>query len=370
MCIRDRASDVANAIFDGTDAVMLSGETAVGAYPVEAVKTIARISSRAEEALLSEKLPARAGSAAEKNITDAISYAGCSVSEDLEAAAIITPTESGHTARMVSKHRPRAPIIAVAPRYGVAAGLKLTWGVTPVLCPPAETTDEMFFNAIGASKRAGLIKEGDLVVITAGVPVGVSGTTNLLRVETVGEIVLKGTGIGKKAVFGKAVVIRDPAELEAVERGQIIIARSTDSSFLPALELSLIHIFSMPDIDIDFADDKRDRILSYVAGKYGAERVAQIITFGTMAARGAVRDVGRALAFPYGEVDRVAKMIPNEIGMTISRALEQSRELKEIYHEEERYRRLLDTSRAVEGLPRHASTHAAGVVISLSLIHI
>lgn len=121
---------------------------------------------------------------------------------------------------------------------------------------------------------------------------------------------------------------------------------------------------SMPDIDIDFADDKRDRILSYVAGKYGAERVAQIITFGTMAARGAVRDVGRALAFPYGEVDRVAKMIPNEIGMTISRALEQSRELKEIYHEEERYRRLLDTSRAVEGLPRHASTHAAGVVIS------
>lgn len=233
---RAEASDVANAIFDGTDAVMLSGETAVGAYPVEAVKTIARISSRAEEALLSEKLPARAGSAAEKNITDAISYAGCSVSEDLEAAAIITPTESGHTARMVSKHRPRAPIIAVAPRYGVAAGLKLTWGVTPVLCPPAETTDEMFFNAIGASKRAGLIKEGDLVVITAGVPVGVSGTTNLLRVETVGEIVLKGTGIGKKAVFGKAVVIRDPAELEAVERGQIIIARSTDSSFLPALE--------------------------------------------------------------------------------------------------------------------------------------
>ncbi len=121
---------------------------------------------------------------------------------------------------------------------------------------------------------------------------------------------------------------------------------------------------SMPDIDIDFADDKRDRILSYVAGKYGAERVAQIITFGTMAARGAVRDVGRALAFPYGEVDRVAKMIPNEIGMTINRALEQSRDLKELYQEEERYRRLLDTSMAVEGLPRHASIHAAGVVIS------
>ena len=121
---------------------------------------------------------------------------------------------------------------------------------------------------------------------------------------------------------------------------------------------------SMPDIDIDFCDDKRELVLNYVAQKYGADRVAQIITFGTMAARGAVRDVGRALAFPYGEVDRVAKMIPNEIGMTISRALEQSRELQALYHGDERYRQLLDTSMAVEGMPRHASIHAAGVVIS------
>lgn len=121
---------------------------------------------------------------------------------------------------------------------------------------------------------------------------------------------------------------------------------------------------SMPDIDIDFSDDKRNRVLSYVTEKYGAERVAQIITFGTMAARGAVRDVGRVLAFPYGEVDRVAKMIPTEIGMTISRALEQNKELQALYQEEERFRQLLDRSMAVEGMPRHASTHAAGVVIS------
>ncbi|NLA12494.1 MAG: DNA polymerase III subunit alpha [Firmicutes bacterium] len=127
---------------------------------------------------------------------------------------------------------------------------------------------------------------------------------------------------------------------------------------------------SMPDIDIDFSDDKRNRVLSYVSEKYGAERVAQIITFGTMAARGAVRDVGRALAFPYGEVDRIAKMIPTEIGMTIERALEQNRELQALYRDEERYRQLLDTSMAVEGLPRHASTHAAGVVISREpLVH-
>ena len=121
---------------------------------------------------------------------------------------------------------------------------------------------------------------------------------------------------------------------------------------------------SMPDIDIDFSDDKRNLVLNYVAEKYGAERVAQIITFGTMAARGAVRDVGRALAFAYGDVDRIAKMIPNEIGMTIGRALNQSKELQAIYREDERYQKLLDTSMAVEGMPRHASTHAAGVVIS------
>ena len=120
---------------------------------------------------------------------------------------------------------------------------------------------------------------------------------------------------------------------------------------------------SMPDIDIDFCDDKRDRILSYVCDKYGQEKVAQIITFGTMAARAAVRDVGRALAIPYAEVDRIAKLIPMEPKMTISKALKQSKDLKALY-KEEKYRYLLDTSMAVEGMPRHASTHAAGVVIA------
>jgi len=120
---------------------------------------------------------------------------------------------------------------------------------------------------------------------------------------------------------------------------------------------------SMPDIDIDFCDDKRDKVLTYVCEKYGQERVAQIITFGTMAARAAVRDVGRALAIPYAEVDKIAKLIPMEPKMTIARALEQSKELKMLYREEG-YRKLLDTSMAVEGMPRHASTHAAGVVIA------
>ncbi len=182
---RAEASDVANAILDGTDAVMLSGETAVGNHPIEAVQTMARISRRAEDALNYERILADSAAAVEKNVTDAISYATCNVAGELGAAAIITPTESGHTAQMISKYRSPAPVIAVTPHYRVAAQLQLTWGVTPVLYPPAETTDEMFLTAIEASLGTGLVQEGDLVVITAGVPVGVSGTTNLLRVETV-----------------------------------------------------------------------------------------------------------------------------------------------------------------------------------------
>ncbi|MEW5921651.1 MAG: DNA polymerase III subunit alpha [Bacillota bacterium] len=121
---------------------------------------------------------------------------------------------------------------------------------------------------------------------------------------------------------------------------------------------------SMPDIDIDFCYERRDEVIRYVVEKYGEERVAQIITFGTMAARLAVRDVGRALGFNYGEVDRVAKMIPHELHMTIDRALDLNKDLQELYHSDKRYRRLLDTSRRIEGLSRHSSTHAAGVVIA------
>ncbi len=121
---------------------------------------------------------------------------------------------------------------------------------------------------------------------------------------------------------------------------------------------------SMPDIDIDFSDDKRDLIINYVCEKYGQDRVAQIITFGTMAARAAVRDVGRALAISYAEVDKIAKMVPNELKMTIKKALKQSKELNLVYKNEEKYHYLIDTSMAVEGMPRHASIHAAGVVIA------
>lgn len=233
---RAEASDVANAIFDGTDAVMLSGETAIGRFPVEAVQTMSRIAERTEEGLGYKRIMDEMSLVIKKTVTDAISYATSHIAYELGADAIITATQSGHTARMVSKYKPRAPIVAVSSRRQVASQLTLTWGVHAIICPPVNSTDDMFFNAIQAALKEDLIKDGNLVVITAGVPVGVSGTTNLLRVETVGEIIVKGTGIGKSAASGTAVVVKKDSDLEKVQEGQIIITGMTNKNYLPALE--------------------------------------------------------------------------------------------------------------------------------------
>ncbi|MGI6097479.1 MAG: pyruvate kinase [Dethiobacteria bacterium] len=233
---RAEASDVANAIFDGTDAVMLSGETAVGKYPVQAVKTMARIAERTEQALQYEAMLDYFEPALEKTVTDAISYATCHTAHKLGAKAIITATQSGHTARMVSKYKPRAQIIAVTPKERVATRLTLTWGVTPLLCPPTENTDEMFNAASEAALKAGLIEEGDLVVITAGVPVGVAGTTNLLRVFTVGKILIRGMGIGKKAVTGSVFVVDKTEKIKRIKEGQILVIRAVEREYIGDIE--------------------------------------------------------------------------------------------------------------------------------------
>ncbi len=235
---RAEASDVANAIFDGTDAVMLSGETAIGRFPVEAVETMSSIASHTENALEYKKILQERGKSIEETVTDAISYSTCHIAQQLNADAIITATQSGHTARMVSKYKPRAPIVAVTSNRKVAGRLTLTWGVQALVCPPAKSTDDMFENAINASLQEKMINYGNLVVITAGVPVGVSGTTNLLRVETVGEIIVKGAGIGKKAVSGSAFIVRNENELDKVEEGQILIAHSTSSNYMDAIKKS------------------------------------------------------------------------------------------------------------------------------------
>ncbi|ANY74841.1 pyruvate kinase [Paenibacillus ihbetae] len=182
---RAEASDVANAIFDGTDAIMLSGETAAGKYPVESVLTMSRIAEKAESALNYREMFLKQRIAQETSVTEAISQSVAISALDLNAKAIISSTESGQTARMVSKYRPQAPIIAVTTQDRTLRRLALTWGVTPVKGELATSTDEMFDYALQGGVKSGLVKEGDLVVITAGVPLGRSGSTNLLKVDTI-----------------------------------------------------------------------------------------------------------------------------------------------------------------------------------------
>ncbi|MDI3257626.1 MAG: pyruvate kinase [Kyrpidia sp.] len=231
---RAEASDVANAIFDGTDAIMLSGETAAGKYPVESVRTMARIAERAEEALWAFR-PTQARKP-QGTVTDAISHAVASLANDLKAAAVITSTQSGQTARRVSKYRPRCPIVAVTPREEVARRLSLCWGVHPTVGSMTESTDEMLEVAIDAALETGIVKHGDLVVITAGVPVGRPGTTNLLKVHTIGDVVARGQGIGRGAATGRTVVVRRSEEADRVGEGDILVTIATDADLMPAME--------------------------------------------------------------------------------------------------------------------------------------
>jgi len=234
---RAEATDVANAIFDGTDAIMLSGETAAGKYPVESVLTMARIAERAEAALVYREIFLRQASAQQTTVTEAISQAVANSALDLDANAIITSTESGYTARMVSKYRPKAPIIAVTPVEHVMRSLQLVWGVIPVLGKPAKTTDEMFDIAVNGAVGAGLVKLGDTVVITAGVPVGRSGSTNLIKIHTVGDLVAKGQGIGSQSATGRVVVAHTSEEAIAkAKEGMILVTPSTNRDYMPAIE--------------------------------------------------------------------------------------------------------------------------------------
>ena len=183
---RAEVTDVANAIYDGTDAIMLSGETAAGKYPVEAVKTMATIAKRTEETLnYNELLKSRKLTGI--NVTDAISHATCTTAIDLNASAILTSTSSGHTSRMVSKFRPQCPIIATTEDEGVMRRLALVWGVYPVKTSHVGNTDDLFTTSIASAKEKKYLENGDLVVITAGVPSGISGTTNLIKVHTIEE---------------------------------------------------------------------------------------------------------------------------------------------------------------------------------------
>jgi len=182
---RAEVSDVANAILDGADAVMLSGETAIGCYPVESVEIMNRIAERVENSLPYDEIWAQKNKEIIHSITDAISHATVTTARDLGAAAIITSTQTGHTALMISKYRPNAPIIAVTPNKEVLRKMALFWGVQPLLIEPFQNTDQMINSSIKSSLDSGMVKSGDLVVITAGIPPDRRGTTNFLKVHIV-----------------------------------------------------------------------------------------------------------------------------------------------------------------------------------------
>lgn len=182
---RAEVADVANAIYDGTTAIMLSGETAAGAYPVEAVKTMAKIAERTEKDInYNERLKKREN-VIDYDITTAISHATCTTAKDLNAAAIITVTISGFTAGMISRYKPNCPIIACSVSPKICRQMNLYWGVTPLWIPRENSADDLFEDAVRAAQKEGYIKQGDTVVLTAGVPLGISGKTNMIRVVEV-----------------------------------------------------------------------------------------------------------------------------------------------------------------------------------------
>lgn len=233
---RAEVTDVANSIIDGTDAIMLSGETAAGKYPIEAVRTMSSIAERTERELDYGK-SLHDFSGRKITVATAISHSSCTTAFELQAAAIITPTQSGSTARMISKFRPKAPIIAATAEKDVMRKLCLSFGVYPVSVPQSDVTDEIIELSVNAAVSAQLVKSGDLVVITAGIPSGVAGTTNLIKVHIVGEILAKGIGIGDKSVTGKVSVVADlQRDGHKLREGDILVTRSTDKDLVPLME--------------------------------------------------------------------------------------------------------------------------------------
>ncbi len=231
---RAEANDVANAIFDGSDAIMLSGETAAGAYPLEAVATMARIALKAESAVDYAAKLANTTEPARVNITNAISMAACATAAELKTAAITTVTKSGFTARMISRYRPVCPLIASTSDETVWRQMNLIWGCKPMLYTGELPRGGVFDTALEIAVKSGLLKNGDTVVSALGMPLGFSGATNTLRVDIVGDVLCKGKGVGTKRATGTARVItaRDGVE-RTFHQGDILVTTATDSSFMP-----------------------------------------------------------------------------------------------------------------------------------------
>ena len=286
---RAEATDVANAIYDGTSAIMLSGETAAGLYPVLAVRTMAKIAERTENDINYIDRFKKRDVFETPNVTSAISHATCTTAYDLGAVAIITVTKTGRTARMISKYRPEHPIISGTTDETVLRQMNLSWGVVPILVEEKETTDELFDHVVETARRRGLVHDGDLVVITAGLPLGVSGTTNLLKVQLVGDVLVSGIGVTKGSVCGNLCVCKD--EKEAAERfkeGDILVVPETSNEILSILKSASAVITERGGANSHAA------IVGLTLGKpviVGAQNATQLLKSGTTVTVDAARGI-------------------------------------------------------------------------------
>ena len=235
---RAEISDVANAIYDGTSAIMLSGETAAGAYPVEALKTMSAIAERTENEPHYRDERFKDAAHGQISVSDATAHAACLTARDVNAAAIVTVSESGNTARLLSKYRPTQPIIACVMNEQVQRQLSLSWGITTLLMGPAKSTDELIEMSTALAQKNDYLHNGELAVVTAGVPVGVSGTTNMIKIHMVGNCLSTGVGVGREnadltSASGKACVCRTLDEVRAkFKPGMVLVVPSTTNEML------------------------------------------------------------------------------------------------------------------------------------------
>ena len=271
---RAEISDVANAIYDGTSAIMLSGETAAGAYPVEALKTMSAIAERTEQEGFHLRGRTMDFNPGKISVSDATAHAACLTAQDVNAAAIVTVSESGTTARLLSKYRPQQPIIACVMREQVQRQLSLSWGITPLMMSLAHSTDELIEMSTALAKENGYLHNGELAVVTAGVPVGVSGTTNMIKIHMVGNCLATGVGVGPEnndVASGKACVCRTMDEVRAkFKPGMVLVVPSTSNEMLSFVRDAAALVVEEPGLNSHAAIAGKALLKPTVVGAAGA----------------------------------------------------------------------------------------------------
>ena len=273
---RAEISDVANAIYDGTSAIMLSGETAAGAYPVEALKTMSAIAERTENEPHYRDERFKDAAHGQISVSDATAHAACLTARDVNAAAIVTVSESGNTARLLSKYRPTQPIIACVMNEQVQRQLSLSWGITSLLMGPAKSTDELIEMSTALAQKNGYLHNGELAVVTAGVPVGVSGTTNMIKIHMIGNCLATGVGIGPEGsalanATGKACVCHNLDELRAkFKPGMVLVVSSTSNEMLSYVRDAAAIVVEEPGLNSHAAIAGKALLKPTIVGAAGA----------------------------------------------------------------------------------------------------